>query len=123
MRTRRLPRSEFARLEGTEVAPFAAELPDDAVVLVVEDDAGAIVGTWAIFGMVHVEGVWIAPAHRRRGGVARALVTGMKTVAQELGARGVVTGALTEEVRSLICHLQGSKLPGEFYVIPVERPD
>lgn len=123
MRTRRLPRAEFARLEGTEVGPFAAELPDQAVVLVVEDDDGAIVGTWAIFPCVHVEGVWIAPGHRKRGGVARALVTGMRTVAQDMGARGVVTGALTEEVRTLICHLKGSKLPGEHYVIPVGRHD
>lgn len=121
MTTRLLPPADWARLAGTELETVWPHLPASARVIVVEDEAGAIVGCWALFSCVHVEGVWVAPEHRARTAVARRLLVGMRHEARDLGAQSVVTGALTDDVRQLITGLGGKALPGDLYVIPVER--
>jgi len=93
MTTRVLPPAEWPRLLGTELETVVPVLPEDAEVLVVEHD-GAIVGCWALYPLLHVEGVWVAPEHRGRGGVFRRLLTGMRTLVHGHGREVVQTGAL-----------------------------
>ncbi len=120
MTTRILPPAEWYRLQGTELETvWPVWQPDAATVLVVEE-AGQIVGCWAFFSVVHAEGVWIAPAHRGRGGVTRALVRGMREFARTRGVRAIVTGCLSPLVARLLAHWHAVKLPGDLYVFSPE---
>ncbi|HXG71330.1 MAG TPA: GNAT family N-acetyltransferase [Gemmatimonadaceae bacterium] len=120
MTTRVLDRAEWAeKLAGTELDAVWPHLQQEDAQIVVVEDGARVVGCWAVIRYVHVEGVWIAPSHRGKGSVARRLFAGMKRVAQQFGARAVLTGALTEDVRQLLRHLNATKLPGEHYCFPV----
>lgn len=116
METRVIPPSEWPRLAGTELEAVWPVLPPDARVLVIED-AGVIVGCWAAFTKVHVEGVWIAPAHRGKASVARRLMAGMRRVVRAMGAESVATGATTDDVRNLLTRIGATQLPGDHYVL------
>lgn len=121
MTYRVLPQAEWPRLAGTEAETLWPHLdPMNARVLVVEE-AGRIVGTWTVLRVVHVECVWIDPAYRGAFGVVKRLLRGMRAIAGEWGARTVLTSALTDQVRALITSLGGQQLPGEHFVIPLER--
>lgn len=118
MTTRMLSRDEWAtKLAGTELEAAVPYL-DGAQVVVVEDGE-TVVGCWALIPYVHVEGVWIAPAHRGRGSVARRLLSGMRRAAQAMGVSTVMTAAISDDVRELLAHLGATKLPGEHYALPV----
>jgi hypothetical protein len=117
MTTRLLPTDEWARLAGTELETVWPHLPDTARVIVVENEAGAIVGCWALFTSVHAEGVWIAPEHRKGSVVARRLLVGMKRQLEDMDATAFMTGAVSDDVRHIIQALGGTALPGEQYVI------
>jgi ribosomal protein S18 acetylase RimI-like enzyme len=117
---RRLPRDEWHRLAGTELATAWQYLPiRDSEILVVEAEDGTVIGCWAAIRYVHVEGLWVDPAYRRPGLVSRALWTGMQTLVRGLGVQAVLTAALTDDVRRLIVHAGGTKLPGDHYVLPM----
>lgn len=119
MTTRLLEPSEWPRLAGTELETVWPHLdPLQAHIVVVEAD-GAIVGCWAAFRQIHVEGVWIAEAHRGKAGVARRLLAGMRRTARAMGARSVATAALTDDVRGILDGLGATKLPGDHYAMPV----
>jgi hypothetical protein len=121
MTSRMLPPDEWPRLAGTEAETLWPHLdPANAQVLVVEHE-GQIVGTWTVMRMVHVECVWVHPAYRGTFGVVKRLLRGMRAAARTWGARTVLTGAMTDQVRGLITSLHGVRLPGEHYVIPVEQ--
>lgn len=120
MTSRILPADEWARLTGTELETVYPHLsPSRADVLVIEEH-GQIVACWALLKVYHVEGVWIAPEHRKRGSVALRLLEGMRRLCRSLGVSQVVTSALSEDVQRLIVHLRGVRLPGDHYVIPME---
>lgn len=121
MTSRLLPPMDWARLAGTELETVWPHLPESARVIVVEDDGGQIVGCWCLFTTVHVEGVWVHPDYRGKGSVARRLLVMMRQQARDLGAVAVMTGALTAQVRRLIATLGGTRVPGEQYVIPLEK--
>lgn len=123
MTHRVLPRTEYPKLAGTELETVWPVLPEDALVLVVEDGA-EIVACWALLTVRHVEGLWIAPAHRGKGSVARRLLAGMRTL---VGVRPVVTAAMTDEIRGLLDRIAAQKLPGDHYVMtlggePCQQP-
>ena len=63
--TRVLSQAEYGKLAGTDLAAIVPHLPVMARVLVVED-AGAIVASWALFPVWHAEGISIDPAYRTR---------------------------------------------------------
>ena len=121
MTTRILPRAEWAKLAGTELAEVWPLLHADAQVYVVEED-GQTIGCWCLFPVWHAEGVWIAPAHRGRGAVARRLLRGLREMSQRVGARSVMTGCLGEPVRTLLSHLRAVPVPDQF-VFPVEASE
>lgn len=120
-RTRTLPPDEWPKLEGTELELAWPHLdPTGAEVVVVEDDAGLIVGCWALVPYVHAEGVWVHPDHRRRGVVAGRLIQGLFRTARNAGARAVLTSAITPDVEALLVdHLHAVRLPGQSFVFGV----
>lgn len=118
--TRILPCTEYARLSGTELDTVWPHLPERAQVLVVED-GDQIVGCWALYPLWHAEAIWISPAHRKVGRVARRLLQAMWDLARGVGAKTVITGAVDDSVRDLIGRLGGFKLPGDQYVLTVKE--
>lgn len=120
MTSRELPPKEWSRLKGTPLARVAGVLrPDCCRVLVVEDEDGRIVGQWALILALHGEGVWIDPAHQKRGAVARKLWLLAKRLMQPMAATHVFTAAETPEVAQLIERHHGVRLPGTHYMLPV----
>jgi hypothetical protein len=111
-------RADWDRLATTDLGPVLPLLPADTQIVVVEGPEG-IVGTWAVVRYVHVEGLWIAPAHRKRGRVGALLLAGMREVAHAWDTTVVLTGAESDEVRALIGHFGGRQLPGDHYVLPI----
>jgi N-acetylglutamate synthase-like GNAT family acetyltransferase len=113
--TRLLPRDEWNRLAGTEAEAVYPFLPETARVLVAERD-GAVVGTWVLTPIYHVECLWVAPA-LRKSTIAARLWTGMRLICASLGIERVMTGAMTDDVRALLAHVGGEQLPGDHYVL------
>jgi hypothetical protein len=119
MTTRILPPDEWHKLQGTEAEPIVPGLdPVDTRVLVVEQD-GEIIGSWVMLRMVHVECVWIAPAHRGKAGVLARLLSGMTSLAKAWRTRSVITGSIDPRVSRMIRRLGGLPLPGEHFALPV----
>ena len=78
MTGRLLPPEEWPRLAGTLLEGVWPSLkPDRDVVRVVEQD-GEIIGCAALLALWHLEGAWIAPAHRKRAAVGRRLWAEMR---------------------------------------------
>lgn len=122
MTSRILPRAEWSKLAGTEAGAFAAQLPQESASILVVEDGGVIVATWALITMVHAEGLWIAPAYRCRFGVAKRLLDGMRQMARSIGCTSVQTAAISDEVAQFIQRLGGSALPGQAFMLPMEVP-
>jgi len=118
MTARLLPREEWAKLHGTELDAAVPYLPEPTHVVVVEQD-GQIVGCWALMSYLHVEGLYIAPEHRKRGRVGWRLWQAMRDLVRSQGASVVLTAALSDEVRTLLAHVGATKLPGDHYVLPM----
>lgn len=126
LQTRVLAPSEYPRLQGTEMEAIWPYLPDDAQVIVVEESGESthppkIVGTWALYRLMHCEGVWIAPEHRGKAGVARRLVSEMFRIAKAEGARAVNTAALSSEVSGMLEALGGIELQGRHFSVSVPQ--
>ena len=121
--TRVLPRDEWHRLPSESDIPKALPYlrPEDVQVVVVERD-GEIVATWAVLRVVQLEGVWIAPAYRKRASVARRLMRATLDLARTLTPYWAFTGSQSAEVSALLTqHLGATRLPMEPFVIPL-RP-
>lgn len=119
---RRLPPPEWSRLVGTELEHVWPLVPvADTDILVVEEGGcgGSIVGCWAVIRYTHVEGLWIHPDHRKRGRVGARLYSAMISFVRGRGVKAVLTGAVSDEVRRLITHAGGTKIPADCYVLPI----
>jgi len=116
MTTRILPAEEWGKLDG-ELAQVRDHLDPASTAVVVVEDGDQVVGCWALLSVLHAEGVWIAPGRRGRAGVARRLMQATLEVAQQLGAKTIITGALTPEVERLLTrHLGAAPVPGKQFV-------
>lgn len=122
MTTRILPREEYEKLSATEIPQVLPYMrPEDVQVVVVEDDEGRVIGAWAVLRVVQLEGVWIAPSHRKRGRVAGLLKDATLALARTLAPTWAFTGAQTADVAALLeTHLHAKRLPMDPYVIPLE---
>lgn len=118
--TRELPPDEWPRLAGTELEAVCTRLQPSARVLVVEED-GRIVGCWSVLPMLHVDGLWIHPVHRSRGGVFRRLLTGMRGFVADAGCRAAWTAALQPDIVDLITRWGGQELPGRHFLLPLVK--
>lgn len=115
---RLLPREEWFKLAGTEIADALPYVPPDTRVIVVEQGS-EIVGCWGLPRYLHCECLWIHPDHRRRGVVGRYLYDRMQHEAAQSGDCVVLTAALSEDVATLIRKVGGQALPGTHFVMPI----
>ena len=118
---RELPSAEWPRLQGTELGSTWEALPADrATVIVVENEDGLIVGTWAILSIVHTEGLGVAPPYQHRGRVARLLLREGAKIMRRLGVTSFVTGAATGEMADYLDRMGGIEIPARFFSVPLE---
>ncbi len=89
--------------------------------LVVEDDAGEIVGCWSLLSVIHVEGLWIRPDHRQHGSVGRALLTTMQRWIRQEGVDAVVTASTNGEMADYLDRLGALPIPGQTFLWPMRE--
>lgn len=120
MTTRYLHPSEWPKLAGTELGEsWRCLKPETAEVLVVEDDGGTIIGCWAIYKVMHVDGIWVHPDHRAKGGVFRRLIVGMRHLASEMNAEAVVAACITPNVQEMLENAGATRIDALFYSVKV----
>jgi hypothetical protein len=115
MTTRVLPPEEWPRLEGTLLASVWPTFnPQFAEVIVVEDQAGAIVGSVALLTVLHAECLSITG----QAGVARAL---WKALGERVAAAGgtAVWGAALEAPMQRLLTRHAEAIPGDHFVVRV----
>lgn len=119
MTTRSLPREEWDRLAGAEISAVLPHVhATDVEVIVVEDD-GRIVASWAVMRVVHLEGLWIDPEYRGRVGVARRLLVATLEAARRWTSGWAMTGAASDDVRAMLAKVGALPVPMEIYVMPI----
>lgn len=122
MTTRLLRADEWDRIRETPLAfDVWRHLDASAVqIVIVEDEAGAIVACWATMACRHVEGFWVRPDHQKRGGTLRRLFVGMRELLTSLGTSTVLTQAETPEVAALLEDAGGTRMKGTSYYLPID---
>ncbi len=121
MIARVLPKGEYERLKETELEKVYPILPEGANVVVVEED-GKLLRTWALIPMLHAEGLWASPETRGRAGATRLLLKKAYEVGREMGTNVLLTSSLEEKVDRLIHKVGGIELPGRHFVINIQEP-
>lgn len=118
-----LPHEDWSKLDHTELATVWRDLhPAYCQVLVVEDGE-RIIGCWALLNMWHVEGLWIDPAYRNTGIVARRLLHGMRTLTDQHGAAQVITTSVSPDVTDYLQRLGATPFPGQSFVLKLRSRD
>lgn len=119
---RELPQAEWPRLKGTALGVrIQYHDPADVVITVVEDADNNIVGIWSAIRVVQLEGVWIAPTHRRSGNVARKLMRATFEAARRFSTWMAFTGAADDYVAALLVkHLDARPLNYQGFVVPLK---
>jgi ribosomal protein S18 acetylase RimI-like enzyme len=122
MKTRILRPDEWGKvpLDGDmpSLLPFVA--PQNIAIIVVEDDAGEIVGMLSALRVTHLEGLWVKPEYRGRM-VAWDLYRQAMALAGVRDESWVVGGAADgdDTMDGLIRRCGGNPLPLRFYSMPV----
>lgn len=126
MTTRTLPVEEWPRLKGTDAERVWPTLDPLRTVIVVVEDQGVIVAHHILLFVLHAEALWVHPDYRK-GLVGGRLWQAVKRAVQAIGVRGVMTGAMDDEVKALIAKVGGTRLqtpdgaPIQHYTIPMEH--
>lgn len=120
-----LPRADWTRLAGTELAylvPYAdVDGRFSVQVFVVEED-GRITACWARMAVEHLEGLWVAPEARGNPAVAKLLLGAMVDSLTADGFTQVVTQSNDELVDRLLQHVGATPIPGRAWTIPLLPP-
>lgn len=121
MRTRVLPREEWAKAEAatTPFLPLVNE--SDRRVVAVEDDDGRLLGCVNVLRVTHYESFWVNP-ESRGGGATRSLLRGAAEIASaEFGDEWVFVNLADPEMKSYVKRLGGRELPVATYVLPLTK--
>jgi N-acetylglutamate synthase-like GNAT family acetyltransferase len=118
-----LPPEEHHRLVDFPFAERGLPNPDRTVILVAENEAGAIVGVWAALTVVHLDGLWVAPDYRRSSRVAVQLLRTMKQVLTQLGILQSFTYTESADVMMLALKAGFTRLPGDLLFLDLTKGD
>lgn len=120
MNHRELPKHEWPRLAGTDLADIGHPVMVPARVLVVEDEAGRIIAHWSLMQFWHLEGARIFSPFEQSASVARHMLVGIKELMAEQGAQTIYTGAKRgedgEAVRQMLTKLGAVPVPMDPFV-------
>jgi ribosomal protein S18 acetylase RimI-like enzyme len=109
---------EWAEIVKPYQAAAWACLDANAKILVIEDE-GRVVGCAGLLPYLHVEGLWIDPAYRKRASVGRRLLQMLRGAADAMRTRSVVSMIGTPEMDRIARALGGQPLPLPVYDIPI----
>lgn len=114
--TRLLPITEWDKLRDFPFAANGLPDPDLSMILVDELADGTIVGIWAALTAVHLDGLWVDPAHRDSP-VAGQLLRGMKAALQERGI--TVSFTMVQDANVMVlAHKAGFiRAPGDLWIL------
>lgn len=116
MKVRVLPREEWERAQATGAPWMPCVRDEDRSVVVVEDDAGEIVGHLSIIRQTRFEGAFV---RKPNGGVVRALLRGAMDLARdEYGDEWAFVDAMDPEVMGIVERLGGGTIPGVTCFLP-----
>ena len=114
-----LPPEEWHRLE-TGFPPLGTTLrPEDAQVVVVEDD-GRIVSSVGVFRITHFESLWIDPTYKGNAGMARMLMRTAIEAARKWTDQWVWGASGTSKMNTILYRMGGRKMPVETFVVPLQ---
>jgi hypothetical protein len=126
---RELPPEEWPRLldlgDGLYAETGVLPVPAHNRILVIEDPTGGIVAYWGLFTVVHVEPVWIAPAHRQRISVVRRLWEGMRDLLTQLKIPGAVAIIADQDLPTnlpMAVKLGFQHVPGTLMYLNLDAP-
>lgn len=121
MRTRVLPKEEWARLnEASGLPALLPYMSPEQVEIIVVEDGERIVASWSVLRVTHFEGLWIDPDYRNAGVVRRLMRKTMETARQWCG-QFALTGANTAEVANMVRRIGGVRMPMDCFMVPVGR--
>ncbi len=107
---RELPHEEWGRLNGTPLDNYIPMLdPDYTRLIVVESEDGEIIGGYGCFSICHLEGIFCAPEHRKKGSVLRLILDDVRCAVAVQG--GMMTASDTPEVERIIRSLGAIERP------------
>lgn len=113
-----LPHEEWAE----KTPQFLGLNPDFSFVVVVEDGPGGrVLSRWAATTAVHVDGLETDSDAQAHAGVAGALVDLMVRTLLSHGVSEVLCQAETPAMEALIASVQGRRVPGDTWVIPLKE--
>jgi hypothetical protein len=116
-----LPREEYPRLLDLPFASRGLPDPDRTIILVAENDAGAIVGLWAAMTAIHLDGLWVEPSYRRHSRVAVQLLRGMKALLARHGLVQSFTYVEASDVLMLALKAGFTRLPGDLLILDLPQ--
>jgi hypothetical protein len=118
MNARILPPEEWSRLMGVDVAAPVLRYadPSQVTVVVVEDDAGKIVGCLPVLRISHLEGLWVRPGHRN-GTALRTLLRAALEAVRGNGDSWALCGVCDGDdlMAGLLPRVGGFEVPARFY--------
>lgn len=118
--TRVLPPLEWDRPEVAELMTLHPFVADTDMQIIVVEDEGKIVGRWAVLRLVHLEGVWIDEAYRRKPSAVKSLLQATIAAARRWTDRLVMTGSADPLTHRLVTkHLNGKSIPIEQFWVPI----
>ncbi len=116
--SRVLPFEEWSKLAGTELADLATHPTRFQAHVLVVEAGDAIIGTWMVLPVWHVEGLWVHPDYRGKASVGRRLWTGMRRLVTALGGQAAMTAAIDPTVEAMLQTAHAQPLPGRAYLLP-----
>lgn len=126
-RVRLLPHDEWNRL--AEIGPFkdAQVLPDPlfASVIVLENEAGEIIGCWMTTPIMLLEGLWLREDQRGNRRSGRELLQGMLQFLQEYQVKTAITVIQEPEIEVIAKKTKFEAVPGggRLYTVMVPPRD
>lgn len=120
---RELEPGEYNRIHeaGGPLAGYDLSAIDHMRIIAVEE-AGQIIGYWAVAVLVHAEPLWLGERARGRPGVVRRLLNGLVALLQRLDCQvafGVINDKDFDINLPMARRLGFERVPGDLYVIKV----
>lgn len=118
-----LPRSRWEELKdfGHFKATACLPDPDSAVVLVLRDEAGKIVGSWFATTLVLLEGLFIDPEHRNKPAAAKRLLLGMIELLKEREVKSALTVTVDPVVRRMAGTAGFQEIDGTLHLLTLKE--
>lgn len=116
-----LPPDEWAAKLPALTHLAALPDPQGALLVVVEDEAGAVIATWCVMNILHLEGLYIDPAHRHSPTVAKKLFQETLGAVMAFKAPAVLTHTTDPMVAEMATKIGFTPIPGAMFQLDL-RP-